>query len=339
MKKFILNSLNGMAYGLFATLIVGVILQQVGILIKWDFLSSDLYTLLSRLMGVGIGLGIGIALNKDGLPLVMLAIAGGIATSFILDFKTFEILTVTGPGNPLTAYFVPVLSYLVMNILIKKKTPVDIILIPIIMIIFAVFFTFLLSFPLNFITSTISKGVDKATTFSPLLMTIAISVLMGMILTSPISSAAVSFAIGLNGIAAGAAVVGTSIQMIGFAIQSRRDNNIGKVISIGIGTSMLQFKNIVKKPIIWLPTIISSAIVAPILLIFDFKSNSAGAGMGTSGLVGPLQSLHTMEYNWQSFVSVILIVVLGGLLVYIFDKIMYIKGIIQKDDLSLDDSL
>lgn len=338
MKDYIIKTLNGMAYGLFATLIIGVIFQQIGDIFKISFLSNDLYNLLASLMGVGIALGIGIVLKKDGLQLIMIAIIGAISTKFAVAFvdSKFIIQSINAPGNPLVPYFVTITSILLIDKILVKKTPVDILIIPLISIILGIVLTLLLSLPLNFITKMIGNGVDAATKILPVPMVIIISVSMGMILTAPISSAAIAYTIGISGVAAGAAVVGTSIQMIGFAIQSRRDNKIGTVISVGIGTSMLQFKNIVRKPIIWLPTILSSAIVAPIVYFLGFESNMSGAGMGTSGLVGPLQSLHFMKYSVKSFISLGIIIVLGGFLTYIFDLILFKKGYIKPGDLSIE---
>lgn len=337
MKDFITKTLNGMAYGLFATLIVGVILQQIGNLLNIDFISNDLYLLLSQLMGVGIALGIGVVLKLNGLNLVMAGIVGAISTKFNLVFENsqFQIVEANAPGNPVTAYFVTIFSILLIKLILVRKTPVDILIVPITAILISLLLTILLSLPLNFIIRIISEGVDKATTLLPIPMVIIIAVVMGMILTSPISSAAIAFSISISGIAAGAAVVGTTIQMIGFAIQSRRDNKIGTIISIGIGTSMLQFKNIVKRPIIWLPTILSSAIIAPIVYFLGFESTTAGAGMGSSGLVGILQSLEQMNYSLNSFISILIIVLIGGLLTYVFDKILLVKGYIQKGDFSV----
>lgn len=347
MKDYIVKTLNGMAYGLFATLIIGVILQQIGKITNISFLEKDLYQLLSSLMGVGIAVGIGVALKKDGLFLVMLAIVGAIATKFQFNYQGLFnkeesiILVLNGAGNPLTAYFVPVFTIIFMEAILQKKTPVDIILIPLVAIFLSIIITFVLSYPLDKINYYIGQGILKATNFAPIIMTIIISVVMGMLLTAPISSAAIAIAVlGNNPVAAGAAVVGTTIQMIGFAIQSRRDNNLGTVFSIAFGTSMLQFKNIVKKPIIWLPTILSSAITAPFLLLLDLKSDQFGAGMGTSGLVGILRTLDVMGYNnYKSWLSIIIIVVVGGLLVYIFDKILYMKGFIKDGDLSIEEGL
>lgn len=336
MKDFVVKTLNGMAYGLFATLIVGVILQQLGNILNISFLSNDLYRLLSSMLGAGIGLGIGLVLKLNGLHLVMVAVIGAISTKFNLVYNDgFKVIEAAAPGNPVTAYFVTIFTILLIRVILKKKTPVDILLIPVLSVLISLILTIGLSFPLNFVVNLISKGVDSATKLLPIPMVIIISVVMGILLTAPVSSAAIAFSIGLSGIAAGASVVGTTIQMIGFAIQSRRDNKIGTVISVGIGTSMLQFKNIVKKPIIWLPTILSSAIIAPFVYLLGFESTTAGAGMGSSGLVGPLQSLAQMNYSGKAFLCIGIIIFIGGLFTYIFDKILYMRGIIKDGDLAI----
>lgn len=344
MRKFIVKTLNGMAYGLFATLLIGVILQQVGKITGIGILENELYDLLSGLMGVGIGLGIGLVLEKDGLQLVMSAVVGGIATTFatVVGFSPFDITInpVVGAGNPVTTYFVVVFTLLLNGMILKKKTPVDIILVPLLMILIGLGLTLVLSYPLDKLVYYIQVGIERATIFSPFMMSIAVAVSMGMLLTSPISSAAVSFAVILPGSAAGAAVVGTSIQMIGFAVQSIKDNKIGEVISVAIGTSMLQFKNIIKKPIIWLPTIISSAIIAPIVTLgFDFQSTPAGAGMGTAGLVGILQSLDYMEYSLNSILGIVVIVVAGGGLVFAIDLLMRKFNLITDGDFYIGEGL
>ena len=161
---------------------------------------------------------------------------------------------------------------------------------------------------------------------------------MGMALTAPISSAAIAIALSLGGIPGGAAVVGCSVQMIGFAVQSIRDNNIGKVISIGIGTSMLQFKNILKKPVIWLPTILTSAILGPIsTAVFKMTSTPAGAGMGTCGLVGQLGTLESMGYNNpMAYIGILVLHFIAPIiLVFLFDLLFRKLGIIKKGDFEI----
>lgn len=326
MRKFTIKTLNGMTYGLFATLIIGVIFQQIGKLTGITVLEVQLYNILSGLMGIGIGLGIALVLDKKGLNLILAGVAGAIAAEITttLSFNpfVFSLSEVSGPGNPVTVYLVVIFTILLSDIILKRITPIDIVLVPLLAITISLIITIIISYPLDQIVAFISNGIETATNFSPIMMSIVISVAMGMLLTSPISSAAIAFAVGLNGIAAGAAVVGTSIQMIGFAVQSIKDNKIGEVISVFIGTSMLQFKNVVKNPYIWLPTIISTAIIAPILTwLFNFESTTAGAGMGTSGLVGFLQSLDKMDYSGKAFISLAIILFGGSLLVYLFDAI------------------
>ena len=340
-QQFAMKTMNGMTYGLFATLIVGVIIDQFGQLLGITFLTNPMYYTLSLLMGAGIGLGIGIALKFEGLKLVTAAMAGGIATSFRVAFGVgIQVANIDGPtpvyNEPLTVYAVVVTTLLLMNVVLKKKTPVDIILIPLTAVIFATVSTLIYSAPLFEFIEIIKAFIESATEVAPLPMSIIIAVTMGMLLTSPLSSAAIAITIGLSGIAGGAAVIGTSIQMIGFAIQSRKDNSLGMVLSVGFGTSMLQFKNILKKPIIWLPTIISSAIVAPILVLtLSTQTTPYGAGMGTAGLVGPLQTLSKMGYSIEAWLSIGLTFVLGGFLVFVIDMFMRKKEMIIKGDLDI----
>ena len=251
LQAFAMKTMNGMTYGLFSTLIVGVIIDQIGKLLGLTFLTNPIYYTLSLLMGAGIGLGIGIALKFEGIKLVTTAIVGGIATSFRVTFANgIQVANIDGPtavyNEPLTVYFVVITTLLLMQVILKKKTPVDILLIPLTAVILATLSTFVYSAPLFAFIEAIKSFINTATTVAPLPMSIIIAVSMGMLLTSPLSSAAIAITIQLSGIAGGAAVVGTMIQMIGFSFQSRKDNSLGMVLSIGFGTSMLQFKNILR---------------------------------------------------------------------------------------------
>ena len=356
-QTFAMKTMNGMTYGLFSTLIVGVIIDQIGKLLGIPFLTSPIYITLGSLMGAGIGLGIGLSLKLDGLKLVTAGIIGGIATSFRVSF-TDGIQVATDAfkngavfpvfNEPLTVYAVVVSSLITMRYVLKKKTPIDILLIPLTSVFLAIIFTLIYSAPIGFLINGIAGFIEGATSIAPLPMTIIISMVMGILLTSPLSSAAIAITIrlGLNpasldptsslGIAGGAAVVGTSIQMLGFALQSRKDNSFGMVLSIAFGTSMLQFKNILRKPVIWLPTILASGIAAPIIvLLFQTKTTFTGAGMGTSGLVGPLQTLFAMNYSLNAFISIGLIFVLGLSLVYVFDLFLRKKGSIVDGDFNV----
>jgi uncharacterized membrane protein len=335
-KGFIMTTMNGMVYGLFATLIIGVIIKQIGTLLDLELLSVIIYDRLFALMGVGIGVGIGISLKMNGLKLVVAGVIGGIASSFTLMFDG-TMLTGVPASEPVKTYLVTIFGIVLMEKLLVKKTPVDILLIPLTGIAIATLLTLAVGAPIRYVILYIQDFITWTFEFAPIPMSIIVAVVMGMLLTSPLSSAAIAISINLSGIAGGAAVIGCTAQMIGFAVQSRKDNSIGMVLSIAFGTSMLQFKNILKKPIIWLPTIITSAILGPIFYIF-FKTmtTSAGAGMGSSGFVGQLQTLVAMDYSLNAWLSVILMVALSALLVYAIDLIFRKKGLIVTGDLSVN---
>lgn len=337
-KKFIMTTMNGMVYGLFATLIIGVVIGQLGNLLNIDLIANTLRSTLMGLMGVGIGIGISLSLKMDGLKMVVASVAGGIATSFKYVLGSGLVLSMN--NDPITTYLVVVLTIMFLKYVWVKKTPVDIVLVPVLGSLVAVVLTLVLSGPIGFVLTGISNGIESATTFAPLPMSIVLAVVMGMLLTSPISSAAIAIAITLDGLAGAAAVVGCSVQMIGFAVQSRKDNNIGMVLSIAFGTSMLQFKNILKKPIIWLPTIIASAILAPMIVLpLDGKTSSIGAGMGTSSLVGQLETLAAMDYSFNAWLMVLLMIVGGALVVYGIDLIFRKYNLIVDGDLAVNNDI
>jgi uncharacterized protein len=334
LKPFLMKTLNGMTYGLFATLIIGVIIRQIGYLLNIELLYDTIFLRLASLMGAGIGLGIALSLKIDGLKLVVIAMIGGIATSFRVTFTNG--LELVANNEPLTVYLVVVSAIILMKYILVRKTPVDILLIPLVGVFLATILTLIISAPMRFIVDYIQLFVEQSTLYAPLIMSIVIAVVMGMLLTSPISSAAIAITINLSGIAGGAAVVGCTTQMIGFAVQSRKDNNIGMVLSIAFGTSMLQFKNILRKPIIWLPTIITSAILGPIFaLLIGTKTTREGAGMGSSGLVGQLQTLFAMEYSFTAYISILLMILLPMIMVYFIDLIFRKYTLITEGDLAV----
>ena len=347
--NFVIKTMNGMAYGLFSTLIIGTIIGTIaGFFDEGNFfylLFNSLSTVLRKLTGVGIGIGIAWSLKLDGLKLICATISGGIASYFssfklweifkVVDYNYFEANTKFQIGDPLSIYLVVIFTVLLITAVLKKKTPVDIILIPLFAVVASLILSMIICGPVSALTTLIGRFVNSATVLQPFLMGIVISVVMGMALTAPISSAAIAVAIGLEGLAGGAAVVGCCVQMLGFAVMSRKDNSIGMVISTAIGTSMLQFKNILKKPIIWLPTIIVSAILGPIgTCLFKIKCNSAGAGMGTSGLVGYFGTIDAMGGIANSWVVIlVLLFILPVVLVYILDLVFRKFNLIKQDDL------
>jgi len=335
-KGFIMTTMNGMVYGLFATLIIGVIIKQIGALLDLELLEVIIYERLAALLGVGIGIGIGISLKMNGLKLVVAGVIGGIASAFTLMLDG-TMLVGLAANEPVKIYLVTIFGIILLEKILVKRTPVDILLIPLTGVALAVILTLVIGGPVRQVITYIQEFITWTFEFAPIPMSIVVAVVMGILLTSPLSSAAIAISINLTGIAGGAAVIGCTAQMIGFAVQSRKDNSIGMVLSIAFGTSMLQFKNILRKPIIWLPTIIASAILGPIFYIF-FKTSttSAGAGMGSSGLVGQLQTLAEMNYSTNAWISVVLMIVLSAVLVFGIDLIFRKKGLIVDGDLAVN---
>jgi len=283
-----------MALGLFSTLIIGTIIEQIGKLIGGNIgaLIISVASVAKVLTGAGIGCGVAYKFKETPLVVLSAAVAGTVgayATQILNGGSLF-----VGPGEPLGAF---VAAYVGIEIghIIAGKTGLDIILVPLLTISTGSTVGLLLSPPIVSIMDTLGAMIMWATEQQPFIMGIIISVLMGIFLTLPISSAAIGISLKLSGIAAGAACVGCCANMIGFAIASYKDNKASGLISQGLGTSMLQIPNIVKKPIIWLPAIITSAILGPIsTCVLQMVNNAQGSGMGTSGLVGPIMAYETM---------------------------------------------
>ena len=351
MKKvmnFVSKTSSGMALGLFATLIIGTILKQIFSIGNGFQIGIDIATTLMNLMGVGIALGVAMSMNKELKPLelVSLAALGGICSSINLAAPNSPIPTFTingGSKNPLHIYLVIILTIFIVKKILTKQTPIDILLIPLIYVIVGSVLGFIIIYPSYYIIYIIQLFIETTMPIIPFFMSIIISVVMGMILTMPISSVAVCVAISIGNVplAAGAALIGCSAQMIGFATQSfRAKNPIGKTISVGIGTSMLYWPNILKKPTIWLPTIITSAILGPIgVCLLNTSSTSAGAGMGSCGLVGQISCLEAMgSSNPLTYVSIFVVQILGSIiLTIIFDYIFKDKlKLYTNEDLQLE---
>ena len=354
--SFLMTSLNGMAYGLFATLIVGTILETLATyLLNFDaqWISSvktifiNASSAIKLITGAGIGAGIALALKYDLLKTIVLSAVGQVAGFMSLSSKNIDFFApgAAGVGDPLTIYLVVISVALLMKVILVKKTPVDILIVPLLGITLGVIVTMLVRVPSIYVTYGIQTIIDKATLAVPFIMGIIVAVVMGMALTAPISSAAIAAVVftgeglGLE-LASGAAVIGCCTQMIGFAIQSRKDNNIGMIISIGIGTSMLQFKNILKKPIIWLPTIIASAILGPISTCWlKLKCMGTGnnSGMGTAGLVGVIGTFNSMGYTWMNALIIILMEIIApAILVFVIDLIFRKFNLIKDGDLKVN---
>lgn len=320
LHEIFIDGLSGMAIGLFATLIVGTIIVQIG-----NFIPGSIGTYLVLIGKVasavtGAGIGCGVAIKLKAAPLVTVsAITAGMVGAFAGKLIALEVLVdgvmhFQGPGEPLGA-FIAALIAIYIGRFISGKTKVDILITPLCSILAGSLVGLLVGPSISRFMIMIGELINWGTVQAPFLMGIVVSVLMGIILTLPISSAALSIILGLNGLAAGAATVGCCANMVGFAVASYKDNKVNGLLAQGLGTSMLQIGNIVKKPIIWLPAIISSAILGPVAtMIFKMTNSSTGAGMGTAGLVGQITTYQTMVQSESAAIVITKIVILHFLL-------------------------
>ena len=295
-----IDGLGGMTHGLFATLIIGTILQQIGTLIGGQpgALIFQAGKIAAALTSAGIGVGVAVKYQESSLVTVSAGIAaviGGYATQILAG--TFFVdgnVIFSGPGEPLGAFIAAFIGITVGH-LISGKTKLDIILTPVVTIGFGGAAGLLAGPPVSRLMTGLGSIVNWGTEQQPLLMGIIVSVVMGMVLTLPISSAALGIILNLSGLAAGAATIGCCCNMVGFAVASYRENGFGGLIAQGLGTSMLQVPNIMRHPQIWLPAILSSAILGPVgTMAANMQNNATGSGMGSAGLVGQLTTYETL---------------------------------------------
>jgi uncharacterized membrane protein len=239
-------------------------------------------------------------------------------------------------GEPVGA-FVSALAAAEISKLIQGKTKVDIVLVPITTIIVGGLVGNYIAPYISAFMNYIGNFINMATELHPIPMGIIVSVTMGIILTLPISSAALAISLNLSGLAAGASVVGCCANMVGFAVASYKENGLGGLIAQGIGTSMLQMPNIIKNPLIWLPAIIASAILGPISsAVLKMQNNAIGAGMGTSGLVGQFAAIDVMGASPIVLITILLMhFILPGLIAYGVSEWMRNKGLIKPGDMKL----
>lgn len=290
-----IDGLSGMALGLFGTLIIGTILAQIG-----SFIPNIIGTYLIAVAGIaksitGAGIGVGMAFKYKCSPLSGASAAvAGMVGAFAGNIVNGTFAGISGPGDPLCS-FIAAFFAIQASKLVSGKTKLDIIFTPAVSILAGGAAGLFVGPPVSKVTTYIGELINWGTEREPVLMGIVVSVVMGICLTLPISSAALGIILGLNGLAGGAAVVGCSAQMIGFAVASYRENKVGGLIAQGVGTSMLQMPNIVKHPQIWIPPIITSAILGPIsTAVFKMTCYASGSGMGTSGLVGQFMTFDSM---------------------------------------------
>lgn len=333
--RYGIDAMGAMAQGLFASLLIGTIIKTLGQQTGLQFL-VDAGTYASAMAGPAMACAIGYALQAPPLVLFSLITVGSAAN------------TLGGAGGPLAVYFIAIVAA-ECGKLISKETKVDIIVTPATTILVGVAMSMLFAPAIGSAASLVGNVIMAATELQPLLMGIIVSVIVGIALTLPISSAAICAALGLTGLAGGAAVAGCCAQMVGFAVMSFRENGVGGLISQGLGTSMLQMPNIIKNPRTWIPPILASAITGPIATcIFHMEMNGAAvsSGMGTCGLVGQI-GVYT---GWLNDIDVgtkaaingmdwlglgLVCFVLPGILSLVFCEVERKLGWIKENDLKL----
>ena len=276
-KRYGIDAMGAMAQGLFASLLIGTIIKTLGQQLNVQFL-IDAGNFAQQVAGPAMAVSIGAALSAPQLVLYSL-IAVGMAANKL-----------GGAGGPLAVYFITIVASECGKI-VSKETKVDILVTPAVTILVGVGLSVLCAPAIGAAASSVGDFIKWATNLQPLLMGILVSVVVGMALTLPISSAAICAALSLTGLAGGAAVAGCCAQMVGFAVMSFRENGVGGLLSQGLGTSMLQMPNIIRNPRVWIPPTLASAITGPIatcLFHLEMNGPAVSSGMGTCGLVGQI---------------------------------------------------
>ena len=341
LNRVFIDGLSGMALGLFSTLIIGTIICQIASLLGDNVISQYLMAMgnvAKTLTGAGIGVGVACKLKSSPLTTVCAAVCGIIGA---FPNVVNEAFVIGKPGEPLGAF---IAAYVAVEIgaLVAGKTKVDIIVTPLCCILAGAaagyFIGPYISQAMVWLGNLVNINVQKYPFFGGM----AISVLMGVILTLPISSAAIGVSMGISGLAAGAATIGCCCNMVGFAVISYRENKFGGLIAQGLGTSMLQVPNLVKKPILWLPPVISSAVLGPVAsCLLKMVSNPVGSGMGSAGLVGQFMAYDSMVANgFSPAVSILEIIamhfVLPAVLTLAIAEGMRKLNLIKAGDLKLN---
>ena len=349
-KRYFITAFSGMAQGLFVTLIAGTILSQIAGWLGDNYIGNTLKyiaNIAKTLMGAGIGVGIAHALKKNKLLLFSAAVAGMVgafADKLMIGSAPLVSLALGAPGNPIGAYVITMLVVEVVG-LYAGKTKLDILLVPLGSLALG-FVGVFVAYPFILLINLLGNAIAIATSTAPFVMGIVIAVIMGILLTMPTSSAAIWVAVSAQVsagneaamlLAGGAATVGCACHMVGFAVASFRENGVGGLISQGIGTSMLQIPNIMKKPVIMLPMIISSAILGPLsTCVFALKCGASGGGMGTSGLVGVFDLFNYTSGALGIVGIFLLMIILPAILNFVISEFMRKKGWIKENDMKLD---
>lgn len=323
-RVYFIDALGAMAFGLFASLLIGTIINSVGKVFEISYFTERIWPLASSAAGAAIA--IAIAYSLDAPKLVLFA-------NTIVGIGAYEL------GGPVGVYVASVLA-VEFGKLVSKTTKLDIIVTPLVTILVGVVLGDVIGPYVASFMTMIGNFIVKATEMQPFFMGIIIAVSVGVALTLPISSAAICMMLSLSGLAAGAATVGCCCQMVGFAVISFRDNGIEGLFAQGLGTSMFQVPNTIKNPWIWVPPTLASAILGPVsTMVLKMKNIPLGAGMGTSGLVGQIGTFQAMAgENFTSlFIKVIIIqIILPAILSLVIYEFMRKKNLIKDGDMKID---
>ncbi len=360
-NRYFIDAMGAMALGLFASLLIGTIFDTIGKYTGLDFLLT-VATYAKSATGMAIGVAMALKLGAHPLVIFSCATVGAISNAMgaIIEGNRIISWAATGKGaegifysaGPAGAFFAVIVACEI-GMLVSKKTKVDILVTPIVTILVGFAASWLICPLVSYIMYFLGVFIATATTFQPLLMGIVVSVVVGVILTLPISSAAIcamifsesALAVAmLNGtsegflLAGGAAVAGCCAQMVGFAVASFKENGWGGIVSQGLGTSMLQMGNICKNPRIWIAPTLAAAITGPIsTMIFHLKCKGVAAGMGTCGMVGPIGVIDVTESSPMMWIGLVVVcIVLPAILSLAFSELFYKINWIKPGDMKLE---
>jgi uncharacterized protein len=319
-KVYFVDALSYMALGLFGSLIIGLIIKTIGVQLGLPFF-TEMGTLAMSLMGPAIGAAVAYGLGAPPLVLFAAVVTGAAGA------------TLGGPAGS----FVAALISTEIGKLVSKETKIDIILTPFVTIFVGYAVASFIGPEIDAFMKMFGSWISWATEQRPIVMGMLVAILMGWALTAPISSAAIAIMLDLSGIAAGAATIGCSAQMIGFAVSSYRENKFGGFLAQGLGTSMLQVPNIVRNPLILIPPTVAGLVLAPIgTTVWVMENVAAGAGMGTSGLVGQIMTLETMGFSVDVLMKVLLLHFVGPAVIsLLISEYMRKKGWIKPGQMTI----
>ena len=323
-KRYFIDAMGAMAYGLFATLLVGTILKTIGEELNVSFLTDIVWPVANQATGPAIALAIAYSLRAPQLVLFSSAVVG---------IAAYQL------GGPLGVFIATIVAVEVGK-MVAGETRIDIVITPIITVLVGVILAQIIGPSVQQMMKWIGEIIILSTDSNPLIMGVVIAVIVGMVLTLPISSAALCLMLELNGLAAGAATIGCCAQMIGFATISFKDNGLKGVLAQGLGTSMLQVPNIYKNWKIWIPPTLASAIIGPIAIIyFNMENTALESGMGSCGLVGQIGTFNAMKSKYETSYILISILILQIIAPAIISYLIYIfmkkKNWIKDGDMKL----